>query len=183
MTQILRDLSLVDSYEPESLLSLISHYKSQMILPRHLEVATPIEKEIQRIYMAYEQLKEKKNLMDFDDILLETYYLLKYNHEVREQLQNRFKYICIDEYQDTNLVQHEIMRLFLNKSQNLLAVGDEDQSIFNFRSSSPEFFLNLKQEFPTLTQITLDTNYRSTNAIVGLGNDLIKHNTKELVKY
>ncbi|MFE4524835.1 ATP-dependent helicase [Cytobacillus firmus] len=182
MTQILRDLSLVDSYEPESLLSLISHYKSQMILPRHLEVTTPIEKEIQRIYMAYEQLKEKKNLMDFDDILLETYYLLKYNHEVREQLQNRFKYICIDEYQDTNLVQHEIMRLLLNKSQNLLAVGDEDQSIYNFRSSSPEFILNLKKEFPNLTQITLDTNYRSTIAIVGLGNDLIKHNTKRIGK-
>ncbi|MCP1161244.1 ATP-dependent helicase [Bacillus infantis] len=180
---ILRNLSLGDSYEPETILSSISFYKSQMILPKEVEAKNPVEKEIKQIYYEYERQKEKQNFIDFDDILLETYFLLKYNQAIRENLQQRFKYICVDEYQDTNLVQHEIIKLLLNpETENLFAVGDEDQCVYQFRNSNPDFILNLKHEFKHLKQITLDVNYRSTTGIVGLGNSLIKHNTKRLGK-
>lgn len=177
---ILRDQGLKDSYEPETILSAISHYKSLMLQPNQVDAKTPVEKEIKEVYMEFEERKEKGSFMDFDDILLHAYYLLKNDDVLREQLRNRFRYILIDEYQDCNLIQHELIKLLANSSNNLFAVGDPQQSIYGFRNSSIDYILNLHEQYESLKILNLDTNYRSNNSIVGLGNALIKHNKKRL---
>ncbi|WP_066297767.1 ATP-dependent helicase [Bacillus sp. FJAT-29937] len=181
--QVLKEMNIKDTYEPESLLTFISSYKNKMMKPHHIQASTLIEKEIKEIYYLFEKRKEQQNLMEFSDILLESVHLLKHNEELREQLQNRFQYICVDEFQDCNLVQKELIKMILNPvHENLLVVGDEDQCIYHFSGSEIGIILNLKNEFPNLTQITLDTNYRSIDSIVGLGNSLIRHNKNRLGK-
>ncbi|MDM5314921.1 ATP-dependent helicase [Fictibacillus sp. b24] len=180
---ILREQNLLDSYEPETILTSISSYKSNLLRPKDIKTNTPIEREIQSIYEKYELLKNKKDLMDFDDILIESYYTIKDNKVLLNKIQNHIRYIQVDEYQDVNKAQHELIKLIVKKPQeNVFFVGDEDQVIYNFRQASPDFILNLEKEYPHLKRITLETNYRSTDSIVGLGNEIIKHNKQRLGK-
>lgn len=183
LNQVLKEQNFKSIYEPEEILTKIDTYKSEMIQPQNINPTTAIEREIQEIYHEFEKKKDMLNLMDFSDVLLEAFFLLKYNESLKVQLQKRFQYICVDEFQDCNPIQKELVKMILNPNhQNLLAVGDEDQVIFEFQSASPKIIMNLKTEFPNLTLITLDTNYRSTDSIIGLGNSLIRHNKKRLGK-
>lgn len=178
---ILRRQGLLDSYEPETILSLISYYKSSMIYPGQLKAKTPVEKEIKNIYSQFEKDKEKANYIDFDDILTESFHLLENNDVLRNQLQERFRYICIDEYQDCNRVQKELVQMLVHpKEQNLMVVGDAAQAIYLFRNASPKFILDFAQEYPHAKTVNLDTNYRSNTSIVGLGNALISHSNKPI---
>ncbi|MFD1739566.1 ATP-dependent helicase [Bacillus salitolerans] len=180
---ILKEERLHDSYEPETILSCISSFKANLQRPGDVLAKTPIEREIQGIYEKYEHVKNSKNLMDFDDILMESYYLLKENESLLERIQGTIRYVQVDEYQDVNKAQHELIKLIVKApDQNVFFVGDEDQVIYNFRHATPKYILNLSKEYPNLKTITLGTNYRSTDSIVGLGNEIIKHNKYRLGK-
>lgn len=172
--QLMRELGMSDSYQPETLLSLFSSYKVNLVdeLPSKSEE----ERVIKSLYIRYEDWKVRQNKMDFDDILVKSYQLLLQNPSLVKLLKERFHYIMVDEFQDTNLIQYELIKLITNTSQNLFVVGDDDQTIYSFNGARNEFILEFDQEFPSSKTITLDINYRSTTSIVGLGNEVIKHN-------
>ena len=115
--------------------------------------------------------------MDFDDMLLNTVHLLKTCPDVLEYYQNLFKYIMVDEYQDTNKVQYEFVRLLAEKSGNICVVGDDDQSIYKFRGATIENILSFENNFPGAEVIRLEQNYRSTQTILDAANEVIKHNS------
>lgn len=179
MKQIMRELGMGDSYQPETLLQIISSHKVNMIK----DTAWPKETEdARKAYFKYEEWKRRTNKLDFDDLLVEAYELLSNNLVLLQTLRNRFQYVMVDEFQDTNLLQYELIKLLTAKSQNLFVVGDDDQTIYTFNGARNEFILSFDQEFPTAKTIYLDINYRSTTPIVGLGNEVIKHNRKRKVK-
>lgn len=132
--------------------------------------------EIVKIFDEYDKHLKKANALDFDDILLKTLRLLKENQEVREYYQDKFKYIHIDEFQDTNLVQYEIVRILSGKHKNLFAVGDDDQSIYSFRGADITNILNFEKDFEDAKVFKLEQNYRSTKKIIDVANNVIKNN-------
>ncbi|KAA0549914.1 AAA family ATPase [Bacillus sp. BGMRC 2118] len=177
--QIMKELGMGDSYQPETILQLISTHKVNMIKDH----AWPKETEdARRAYLKYEEWKRRTNKVDFDDILVEAYELLSNNLVLLQTLRNRFQYVMVDEFQDTNLIQYELIKLLTAKSKNLFVVGDDDQTIYTFNGARNEFILNFDKEFESAKTIFLDINYRSTTPIVGLGNEVIKHNRKRKVK-
>ena len=124
----------------------------------------------------YQNFKDESNKIDFDDMLCHAYDMLLNDSEEREYWQRHFKYIMIDEFQDINRVQYEAVKILAEASGNLFVVGDDDQSIYRFRGSRPEFLLNFPKDFPETKQVTLSTNYRSTNEIIKYANKLITPN-------
>ncbi|MBM6619616.1 UvrD-helicase domain-containing protein [Bacillus sp. RD4P76] len=177
--QIMKELGMGDTYQPETVLQLISSHKVNMIK----DTAWPKETEdARKAYLKYEEWKRRTNKLDFDDILVESYELLSNNLVLLQTLRNRFQYVMVDEFQDTNLLQYELIKLLTAKSQNLFVVGDDDQTIYTFNGARNEFILNFDKQFETAKTIFLDINYRSTTPIVGLGNEVIKHNRKRKVK-
>lgn len=180
--KILKKMSLQDDYQPESILSLISYLKNQMVRPYDIEGETPIEKEFREIYKKYETWKEDNDYIDFDDFLIETYYLLKFEPQILKYYQERFRYVMVDEFQDTSYVQYELMKMLAAPQNNFCVVGDDSQTIYGFRGAESDYILNFHKEFPNTTQVILDINYRSIDSIVGLGNEVIKHNKKQIPK-
>lgn len=134
------------------------------------------------VYRRYQEILAACNGMDFDDLLMNMLLLLKKNEPVRKILQNRFKHILIDEYQDTNTTQSELIRLLLNEKQNLLVVGDDDQSIYSWRGADPDNILEFKNRYPKTTTIRLEQNYRCTKNIVGAAAAVIANNKKRAEK-
>ena len=179
---ILKRMGLQDLYTPESILTTISNWKNNLIRPQDLDEEDQIAKELKEVYKQYEKYKEHENLLDFDDFLVETYYLLKFNPDILEKYQNISKYILCDEFQDTSRIQYEIIRMLAEPHNNLCIVGDDAQNIYSFRSSSVDFMLNFDKEFPDCKKIIMDINYRSTPNITGLANEIIKHNKKQIKK-
>ncbi|MFC7395013.1 UvrD-helicase domain-containing protein [Scopulibacillus cellulosilyticus] len=177
--QILKKMGLHDAYQPETLLSLFSSYKINL---KEMPDKTDAEKEQKQIYQRYEQWKKDNNKMDFDDILLESYHLLKQSPALLQSLQRRFKYVMVDEFQDTNVLQYELIKMIVKHHQNFFVVGDDDQTIYSFNGASNYFILNFQKEFPGAQTVTLDINYRSTASIVGLGNKVIQENSKRRKK-
>lgn len=180
--RILKEMDIKDDYKAETLLAFISYMKNQMIRPQDFEGKTPVQKEIKEIYKKYEAYKENNNYIDFDDILVETYYLLKFNPDVLQRYQNRFQYIMVDEFQDTSFVQYEIIRALAFPNNNLAVVGDDAQAIYGFRGAESEFILNFNKFFEFSQTVVLDINYRSTDSIVGLSNIIIKPNENQIEK-
>ncbi|WP_078553524.1 UvrD-helicase domain-containing protein [Bacillus alkalicellulosilyticus] len=182
LKKILKELGLSDTYQPETLLTLFSSYKMNLVSFNEIPSSTSVEKEIKQIYTQYEQWKKEKHQMDFDDILLEAYHLLLNSPDLVVALQNRFTYIMIDEFQDTNFLQYELFKMIARSHQNLMVVGDDDQTIYSFNGARNEFILQFDKEFPTAKTVTLDINYRSTSTIVGLGNAIIAMNQQRKPK-
>jgi DNA helicase II / ATP-dependent DNA helicase PcrA len=180
--RILKEMDIQEDYQPESILALISYCKNQMIRPSDIDAKTPIDKEFKEVYKRYENWKEDNEYMDFDDILIETYYLLKYNPAILAFYQKQFQYIMVDEFQDTSFIQYELIKMLALPQNNLCVVGDDAQTIYGFRGASSSYILNFHREFPNTKQVILDINYRSTESIVGLGNEIIKHNKKQIKK-
>ncbi|MBM7662102.1 DNA helicase-2/ATP-dependent DNA helicase PcrA [Bacillus mesophilus] len=180
MKQLMRELGVHDSYQPETLLALFSSYKVNLI--SDLPSKTEEEKEIKTLFLKYEDWKTRQGKMDFDDILVKSYHLLQETPALVNALQERFQYIMVDEFQDTNLIQYELIKLITNSSKNLFVVGDDDQTIYSFNGARNEFILQFDQEFSNAKTITLDINYRSSDSIVGLGNEVIKHNQHRKIK-
>ena len=134
------------------------------------------------VYMEYQKALKKNNAMDFDDLLVKTVELFKLCPEVLEYYQDRFIYIMVDEYQDTNTAQFELIRLLAAKNRNLCVVGDDDQSIYKFRGANIRNILDFEQVYPDATVIKLEKNYRSTQNILDAANSVIRNNTKRKSK-
>lgn len=134
------------------------------------------------IYNEYEQIKQQQNKIDFDDMLIYCYNLLTKNENVRQFWKNKYKYILIDEFQDINRVQYECVKMLTSKEGNIFVVGDDDQSIYGFRGSRPEFLLSFPNDFNNTKQVVLNVNHRSTDQIISLCNNIINDNKTRYVK-
>ncbi|WP_404350758.1 ATP-dependent helicase [Sutcliffiella horikoshii] len=159
----------------------IGYWKNNMQTPKAIKPTSKLEEQFQSLYQDYEDWKREKNVFDFDDMLLGCYELLMENPALLAKYQERFQYFLIDEFQDINKVQYETMKL-LAKSGNICAVGDDDQSIYAFRGSSPDYILNFHRDFPSTKVVTLSENYRSTHTIVASANQVIEKNKNRRVK-
>ena len=135
-----------------------------------------------KLYKDYQERLKTLNAVDFGDLLLESLRLLRENADVLASYQDRFRYILVDEYQDTNVVQYLWLRLIAQKRRNLCCVGDDDQSIYGWRGAEVENILGFERDFPDATVVRLERNYRSTGHILGLASGLIAHNRKRLGK-
>ena len=182
LKRILREMGLQDAYQPESLLSLLSAYKMQMVDVDSLPESSDEEKELKQIFAEYEKWKAANDKIDFDDVLLIAYKLLQQKPSLLAALQKRFLYVMVDEFQDTNMVQYELIKMIVEPHRNLMIVGDDDQTIYSFNGARNEFILNFDKVVPDAKTITLDINYRSTSSIVGLGNEVIRHNARRKKK-
>ncbi|MGH9425267.1 MAG: UvrD-helicase domain-containing protein, partial [Terriglobia bacterium] len=130
--------------------------------------------DILRLQRAYEEYKAKHNLMDYDDLLVFLRKLLRDHDHVRRALSERYKYIMVDEYQDTNRIQAEIVKLLAAKHRNVMVVGDDSQSIYSFRGATIRNILDFPEEFPGCKIIKLEENYRSTQPILNLTNEILR---------
>ena len=161
----------------------ISQLKNMLLKP---EIAHCNEnsnnKQLISIYKNYQELLKKNNALDFDDIIMKATQLLQKHSDVLEKYQDTWKYICIDEYQDTNFAQHQFIRLIASKHKNICVVGDADQSIYAFRGANIKNILSFKKEYSDAKLITLKKNYRSTQNIINAANSLIENNTQRLEK-
>ena len=138
--------------------------------------------EFSSIYHKYEETCKKNESMDFDSILVNTLNLLNNSKEILEKYQNKFRYTLIDEFQDTNILQLEIIKKIVNKNQNLCVVGDDSQSIYSFRGANINNILNFRKLFPKSEEFKLEQNYRSSKIIVEAANKLIENNSRKLEK-
>ena len=166
-------------YKEKSMLSYISSAKDQLVSPEEFSVkaAGDFRKtKIADIYCEYQDQLKKNNALDFDDLIIKTVELLKSNPDVLDYYQNRFRYIMVDEYQDTNTAQFELVRLLASREKNLCVVGDDDQSIYKFRGANIENILNFEESFPGAKVIKLEQNYRSSQNILDAANGVIRHN-------
>lgn len=166
-------------YKERMFLSAISAAKDEMITPDEYElnVAGDFGKQkIAQVYREYERQLHANNALDFDDLLLKTVQLFQTQPDVLESYQERFRYIMVDEYQDTNTVQFKFVSLLAAKYQNLCVVGDDDQSIYKFRGANIRNILNFEQEFQNARVIKLEQNYRSTQNILNAANAVIQNN-------
>lgn len=166
-------------YKERALLSAISSAKNEMIDAKAyaLNVSGDFGKQrIADVYGEYEKVLYKNNAMDFDDLLVKTVEVLRNNEDVLNYYQERFKYIMVDEYQDTNTVQFRLVSLLAGKYRNLCVVGDDDQSIYKFRGANIYNILNFEKEFSDAKVIKLEQNYRSTQTILDAANLVIRHN-------
>ncbi|MCM1021350.1 MAG: UvrD-helicase domain-containing protein [Muribaculum sp.] len=189
---ILRDMELDEKvYKPTTVMSAISWAKNALISPRQYAMNRDImeaDKRAQRpliykIYDIYMTRCKVAGAMDFDDLLYYTNILLRDNPDILHHYQEYFKYVLIDEYQDTNFAQHLIATQLCAVSQKLCVVGDDAQSIYSFRGANIRNILNLKNTYPTLQTFKLEQNYRSTQNIINVANSLIDKNTEQIRKH
>ena len=177
----MKDLDIDSKLLPvKSVQNAISRAKDKMITPEefYTEVGSDYRlKQIGRVYEAYQKKLISSNALDFDDIIMQTVILLKKFPDVCEYYQNRFNYVCVDEYQDTNEAQFALTALLSGGNGNIMVVGDDDQSIYRFRGATIENILNFDKTFPTTKIIRLEQNYRSTQNILDAANAVIRNNT------
>ena len=166
-------------FKERMLLSVISSAKNEMILPEEFELNAGgdfAQLKIAKVYREYEAQLKANNALDFDDLLVKTVQLLQTQPDVRENYQERFRYIMVDEYQDTNTVQFKLVSLLAGKYRNLCVVGDDDQSIYKFRGANIRNILDFEKEYPDAKVIKLEQNYRSTGNILNAANGVIRNN-------
>ncbi len=180
MKQVLKKLD-VDTklYKERSMLGQISSAKDQLITPEEMELNAGSDirqKKTAQIYKAYQDELKKNNALDFDDLIVKTVELFENNPEVLNYYQERFRYIMVDEYQDTNYAQFKLVSLLAKKYRNLCVVGDDDQSIYKFRGADVRNILDFEEAFPGAKVIKLEQNYRSTQNILNAANEVIRHN-------
>jgi DNA helicase II / ATP-dependent DNA helicase PcrA len=179
--QALKRLAIDDkSLKPRVALGRISWAKNHMIDPQEYFLAStnPMEEKIAHIFEIYKKELFKANALDFDDLLLETVRLLKSSGETRERYNRRYKYLLIDEYQDTNRPQYELMKLLAGPDANVCVVGDEDQSIYSWRGADIKNILEFEKDFPETKTIRLEQNYRSTQVILEGAGAVVAQNTQ-----
>jgi DNA helicase-2/ATP-dependent DNA helicase PcrA len=174
--------------EPKNVLAEIEKAKTDNIPPERFDrwkdvTASFFMSEVNRIYPLYQQALYEKNAMDFNDILINGLRLLEDNSDVLDYYQEKFKFIHIDEYQDTNQVQYRMINLLSSKYRNICAVGDEDQAIYGWRGADIRNILNFEKDFPECKVIKLEMNYRSTGKILKAASEMIKNNTTSKGKY
>lgn len=166
-------------FRERSLLAAISQAKNELITPEEFRIQAQGDfsrQKIASVYEEYEKQMRANNALDFDDLLVKTVQLFQTQADVLDYYQERFRYIMVDEYQDTNTVQFELVRLLSAKYRNLCVVGDDDQSIYKFRGANIRNILDFEQVFPDAKVIKLEQNYRSTSNILDAANAVIRHN-------
>ena len=169
----------------------ISRYKNMLLSPEEIISSSVIPafiggranyEKIAKAYKSYEEYLAANNLVDFDDLLCLTYRILDSNPSLCNQISNRYKYITIDEYQDTNELQYKLLRKLCAAHENVVVVGDDDQSIYGWRGAKIENILNFKDQFSSVKVVRLEENYRSSSNILNAANELIDHNRNRLGK-
>src|SRR3984893_6592912 len=173
-----------DRLTPRNILSRISYAKNHGQTPGKMR-AEAVEQDGRRaadVYSAYENLLHQSNALDFDDLLLRSARLLRESTAVREKWQARFHYIHVDEYQDTNRVQYELMRLLTGPKHNICVVGDEDQSIYRWRGADVSILMSFSRDFPAANVVKLERNYRSTQNILDAARAVVANNPDRLGK-
>lgn len=182
MKSILKELDISEkNITPKSILNEISRAKDSLISPAEYALTVGDDfrlKIISRAYTTYQKRLEDADAMDFDDLINKVVELFKKCPDVLEYYQNRFRYLMVDEYQDTNHAQYTFVRMLAEKSGNLCVVGDDDQSIYKFRGATIENILSFENTFQNATVIRLEQNYRSTQNILDAANAVIEHNTE-----
>ncbi len=180
----LKELALDEAYwPPKQIQWYISGHKEEGRRPANVPPSNDAQQQtLLGIYSHYEGLCQRFGLIDFSELLLRAYELLKNNEVLRERYQTRFQHVLVDEFQDTNSIQYLWLRLLVQKSQNLFAVGDDDQSIYGWRGAKVENILQFERDFPNTKTIRLEQNYRSTSHILDAANAVIKNNGGRLGK-
>ncbi|MDD3369800.1 MAG: DNA helicase PcrA [Lachnospiraceae bacterium] len=177
---VLKRLQLdTKQFKERSMISAISSAKDSILSPTEYRMRAAgdyAKQKIAQVYQMYQDTLKKNNAMDFDDLICNTVELFKSDEEVLQYYQNRFRYIMVDEYQDTNTAQFELIRLLADKYRNLCVVGDDDQSIYKFRGANIRNILDFEDHYPEACVIKLEQNYRSTQSILDAANAVIKHN-------
>ena len=179
MKQVLKNLNIdPKQYDPRAMINQISNAKNELITPEQaLENAGNVfERQVAKIYEAYQKMLRKNQALDFDDLIMETIHLFKRVPEVLTYYQRRFQYIHVDEYQDTNHAQYYLVKQLANRFQNLCVVGDSDQSIYRWRGANIANILSFEKDYPSARTIYLEQNYRSTKSILDAANHVINHN-------
>lgn len=177
--KVVKELNLDDDIKPNYFKNLISQMKN---FP-DFKLSDPFkERLLKSVYDKYQEYLALNNAFDFDDLLLKTVKVIKNNPEILTKYQDKFNYILVDEFQDTNKVQFELISLLAARYQNIFVVGDEDQSIYSFRGALVTNIRRFREVFPLTKLILLEENYRSTKAILDLANKVIKHNSSRVEK-
>ena len=177
--RILKEMNLdVKTYNPKAIKNRISGAKNELLDPDDYDkfANTDFEEKVVEVYRRYQDILHRNNSVDFDDLLILPIKLLKNNPDILMYYQERFKYVLIDEYQDTNEAQYVLVKLISAKYKNICVVGDESQSIYSFRGANYKNILNFEKDYKNAKVILLEENYRSTKNILNVANDIIKHN-------
>lgn len=178
--QILKEMNLDEKrFPPASIISQISNAKNKLQTPEAYwrEASDFFSQQVAKIYVAYQEKLRANNAVDFDDLLLLTLQLLQSNAEVREKYQNKFDYLMVDEYQDTNHAQYLLTKVLAGKHKNICVVGDADQSIYGWRGADIQNILDFEKDYPDAKLVKLEQNYRSTEVILDAANAVIKNNS------
>jgi DNA helicase-2/ATP-dependent DNA helicase PcrA len=179
----LQDIALdPKQFAPRALQEVISSAKSQMLLPSDLSTRSYFEEVTKRVYERYQELLTASNALDFDDLLLKAVLLFRQNPDILSRYQSRYLHIQVDEFQDTNLVQYELIKLLAGKYRNICVVGDPDQSIYSWRSADIRNILNFEKDFPDAKVVLLEQNYRSTQLILDAASHVISANKQRKPK-
>lgn len=168
-----------DMYKESAILSHISNLKDNMVDPNNyinLNYKDFYLRNVGELYLLYEEKLKQYNALDFDDLIIKTVKLFKENPSVLDYYQRKFQYIFVDEYQDTNKIQYELVRLLSDRYKNICVVGDPDQSIYSWRNADISNILDFEKDFENATTIILEQNYRSTKKILQVANNVIKNN-------
>ncbi len=180
MKDIMKQHNIDDKFVPHKyVLAQISSAKDKLITPEEFEQNAGIDyrlKTVAQLYKLYQSRLKNADAMDFDDMIVNTVRLLQQNDDVLEYYTNRFRYVCVDEYQDTNYAQYALVSLLASGRNNICVVGDDDQSIYRFRGATIENILNFEDEYKGAKTIRLEQNYRSTSNILNAANKVIENN-------
>lgn len=170
--------------EPRQVLGAISKAKDELIGPENYPSSSGDywENVVYQVYSKYQAKLQAANALDFDDLIMVTVQMFRNHKQVLEKYQNRFAYLLVDEYQDTNMAQYVLVHLLARKSGNICVVGDEDQSIYAFRGATIRNILEFEKDFPGARTVKLEENYRSTKSILGAANSVIQNNTERKPK-
>ena len=188
---IIKEMNLDDKvYKPNAVQSRISAAKNRLILPSgYASVREFRENDVYfhrsmmpEVYNRYQERLKQANAMDFDDLLLNTWLIFKHNPEVAAHWQERFHFVLVDEYQDTNFAQHQIIKLLTDQRQRVCVVGDDAQSIYSFRGADIDNILHFREAYPEARLFKLERNYRSTQTIVNAAGSLIRNNREQISK-
>jgi DNA helicase-2/ATP-dependent DNA helicase PcrA len=185
LKNILKGLNIENADDDETIgqvINEISYVKNELMDKRDFKSEVLTNDEFIKVYNFYEEYKQQMNKIDFDDMLIKTYELLKNNKAALDRVRSVYRYILVDEFQDINKVQFEALKLIANPSNNIFVVGDEDQSIYGFRGSRPDFLLEFEEYFSNTKKVLLDINYRSKGEIINIANRLIEKNTNRYEK-
>jgi len=182
--RIMKSMNMDEAYwPPKQAMWFINGHKEEGRRPKDIgESNDPTQRELRRVYAAYEETCQRSGLVDFAELLLRVYEMLRDNETMRDHYQARFRHVLVDEFQDTNRIQYAWLRLFVGPERNLFVVGDDDQSIYGWRGAKVENILKFDSDFPGTRVIRLEQNYRSTGTILKAANAVIGHNTGRLGK-